>query len=425
MLEDAKLLDQDYESNTTRVSPHITIGDVTYATGLFWQPLQNTDDPVSEVSDASSGILEGADLFCIKQGKAPQFGICASSQGYKSGQFAGAVTLSTALGNLSSFVAVFKVDKGWWYVCVRNDIILSDGDVVFLNEKEAKDQFVSMLAVPDWGRKIAPKEWGIDGTEDVDVASLMSKGVRVKLQKIKALRGTKLYMVIAISSIVALWLISAVINNILLAPPKRPMIQPIQPKAIVKKEVPLPPEDIPWEKLKDPVSILERCYNNIAALAQISTPGWVMSEITCNAGGASTSWIRSTGRILYVNDAMEKSGLNFASKSFDAEGNVLAASVSIGDISVRNDKPNRNINDLRNTLNDFFQAINHDVALMDGEYTSNRKNIYRFIKFKFSSVNNPMVWKDLLTKFSGLEISMIKYNNNGNLWDYEGVIYAL
>ena len=150
-----------------------------------------------------------------------------------------------------------------------------------------------------------------------------------------------------------------------------------------------------------------------------------MSEITCNAGGASTSWIRSTGRILYVNDAMEKSGLNFASKSFDAEGNVLAASVSIGDISVRNDKPNRNINDLRNTLNDFFQAINHDVALMDGEYTSNRKNIYRFIKFKFSSVNNPMVWKDLLTKFSGLEISMIKYNNNGNLWDYEGVIYAL
>ena len=67
MLEDAKLLDQDYESNTTRVSPHITIGDVTYATGLFWQPLQNTDDPVSEVSDASSGILEGADLFCIKQ----------------------------------------------------------------------------------------------------------------------------------------------------------------------------------------------------------------------------------------------------------------------------------------------------------------------------------------------------------------------
>ena len=104
---------------------------------------------------------------------------------------------------------------------------------------------------------------------------------------------------------------------------------------------------------------------------------------------------------------------------------MLAASVSIGDISVRNDKPNRNINDLRNTLNDFFQAINHDVALMDGEYTSNRKNIYRFIKFKFSSVNNPMVWKDLLTKFSGLEISMIKYNNNGNLWDYEGVIYAL
>ena len=36
-----------------------------------------------------------------------------------------------------------------------------------------------------------------------------------------------------------------------------------------------------------------------------------------------------------------------------------------------------------------------------------------------------MVWKDLLTKFSGLEIIMIKYNKDGEKWDYEGAIYAL
>ena len=268
MLEDAKLLDEDYEEGNSKTwASSITVDGITYATNLFWQPLQNTEDPISDVSDASEGILEGADLFCIKQGKAPQFGICVSKQGYKNGELAGAVTVSSALDGLSSFVAVFKVNTGWWYICVRNDIILSDGDMVFLNEDDAKSQFMSMLAVPDWEKKIAPEEWHIDGTEDVDLTSLMKKGSRVKLQKIKALRGTKLLMVVAVSAIVALWLLFTIIDSILLAPPKRPMIQPIQPKAIVKKEVPLPPEDIPWEKLKDPVSILERCYNNIAALA--------------------------------------------------------------------------------------------------------------------------------------------------------------
>ena len=147
MLEDAQLMDQDFEEGGNRTwATQVTVDGLTYATSLFWQPLQNTDDPVTEVNDAAEGIMEGADLFCIKQGKAPQFGICASKQGYKKGMNVGAIPVATALGGQSSFVAVFKVQEGWWYICVRNDIILSDGDMVFLNEEDAKNQFMSMLA---------------------------------------------------------------------------------------------------------------------------------------------------------------------------------------------------------------------------------------------------------------------------------------
>ena len=139
MLEEAKLLDEDYENGKQRSwGTNITVGGVSYATSLFWQPLQNKDDPFNEVEEASEGILEGADLFCIKPGKAPQFGICVSSEGYKKGDNVAAVTLATALSDRSSFVAVFKVDNGWWYTCIRNDIILSDGDMLFLSEQEAK-----------------------------------------------------------------------------------------------------------------------------------------------------------------------------------------------------------------------------------------------------------------------------------------------
>ena len=378
MLEDAKLLDDDYEEGSNRTwSPTITVDGLTYATSLFWQPLQNTEDPVAEVSEAAEGIMEGADLFCIKQGKAPQFGICASNQGFKSGMSVGAISVATALGAQSSFVAVFKVNTGWWYICVRNDIILSDGDMVFLKEEDAKNQFLSMLAVPDWGKKIAPEEWGIEGTESEDVADLIKKGMRAKLQKIKALRGAKLFMVIAISAIVGIWLLSTIIDSIFLAPPKRPMVAPIKPKVVKAK--PKIPEIKPWEKLKDAGYIMAKCYDNIAALSQIMPPGWTIGELTCNGSGK---------------------------------------------IPTTPSKPDRTTTELKMTLNDLFQAIGQPVALSETSFTSAQNNIYRSIRFKFTSVNNPIVWKDLLTKFSGLEITMIKYHKDGEKWDYEGAIYA-
>ena len=72
VLEDAKFQDQDFDSNVNRSwGTEINIEGTSYATSLFWQPLQNKDDPYAEVEEASAGVLEGADLFCIKPGKAP------------------------------------------------------------------------------------------------------------------------------------------------------------------------------------------------------------------------------------------------------------------------------------------------------------------------------------------------------------------
>ena len=136
-----------------------TEGDTTYAASLFWQPLINEDSPLPEVKEAAENILEGADLYAVRKGKSSQFGLAASSQGFVNGMPSAAISLVTALGNVTSFLGVFKVDTGWWYICFRNDVILSDGDTLFVNEKDAKDQFISMLAVPDWDVLYAPQDW--------------------------------------------------------------------------------------------------------------------------------------------------------------------------------------------------------------------------------------------------------------------------
>ena len=189
MLEDANL---DENANGESAEDARTwgttfnVGGTTYATSLFWQPLRNSEDPYTEISEAAENVLEGADLFALKRGKSPQFGLCISSQGYQKGTRVAATALIGALPDTSSFLAVFKVDRGWWYVCVRNDVILSDGDMLFFNEQEAKDQFSSMLAVPDWGYKIAPASWHIEDTREQDLAALLKNGPKEVLQKVHA-----------------------------------------------------------------------------------------------------------------------------------------------------------------------------------------------------------------------------------------------
>lgn len=422
MLDDANLVESNQDNEGVRTwGTSINVDGITYATSLFWQPLQNQEDPFTEVAEASEGILEGADLFCIKPGKAPQFGICVSHEGYKSGENVAAVTLATALADRSSFIAVFQTSNGWWYTCVRNDIILSDGDMLFLSEEDAKNQFVSMLAVPDWGRKIAPKEWGIEETEDIPLSQLLQRGMMAKLQKIKGLRGAKLLMVIGISVVVGFWLLSNIINALLFTPKQRPVIVPVQPKVV--KKVEKAPEIKPWERLNNPTQIMGECFEIIQKLQRIMPPGWKIAPFQCSQTGVTTSWVRDVGRMSWVKKALDKSGINFSFRTFSDTGTSIAAGVPYSRIQQISSPPMKSPVELRETLNNLFQSIGQTVSLSDGSFTSPEKNIYRFIGFRFSSRYNPLVWSDLLTKFSGLDIKMINYN--GEEWTYEGAIYAL
>ena len=425
MLEEAKLLDDDIEKASAKKTwgTSITVDGTTYATSLFWQPLQNASDPFQEVEEASAGVLEGADLFCIKGGKAPQFGICVSHEGYKNGETVGAVALATALYDIGSYIAVFKTQEGWWYVCVRNDIILSDGDMLFLDEEEAKSQFMSMLAVPDWGKKIAPKEWAIEETEELDLGDLLMRGAKSKLQKIKALRGTKLFMVIAISAVVGLWLLSSLIDTIFLTPTVRPVVVPVKPK-VVQKAAPVV-EVKPWEKVPNAKEVMVNCQQGIIDLNGILPPGWDIGNISCSNGSAVTSWRRNVGRISWAKRALDDSGLRFSGYSFSADGTSLSATLSLPKAEEQLNPPQKTLMDLQDELNDTFQSIGVKISFSNGSTKSSTGNVYRTLQFSLNSEYNPQTWIELLTKYSGVEIKLISYSPKTKIWHYEGIIYVL
>ena len=185
----------------------LRFGRQQYAIGLFWQPLQDVDDPVPEIRETMESD-QSYNLYATYYGRAPQYGIGSLQKGHKAGMAAGAAAVLDSLSDRSSFIAVFKVRSGWWFLTARNDLILPEEDVLYHTEDEARDAFLAMLAVPDWGYKIAPAEWAIDDAEEMDLEKLLREGQQVRLFSLGAMRGMKILLIIAILTIV---LVSAVV----------------------------------------------------------------------------------------------------------------------------------------------------------------------------------------------------------------------
>lgn len=423
MLEDGELQENNLKSNEERTwGSSVTLGGVEYATSLFWQSLQNQEDPQAEIIESSQGVMEGADLYCIKKGKTPQFGICASAEGYKAGQNVAAVGIATALADQPSFVAVFRVSNGWWYVCVRDEVILANGDMLYLSEEDAKKQFMTMLMVPDWKLKIAPPEWGIEDTLYPDLEETIQRGAKVKLQKINT-KGKAFYLAAGVGAVVILWILYKILMALFDTTPTVPVIVPIQPKMIKSEEV--PPEPKPWESLPVAEEQLAQCYYKVMSLIKILPPGWKIEGVACSSSSVSTSWQRLFGRVSIIDKALNVSGVKFAARSISDDGNTVLAAVPFDRINREPSEPTKTLLDLKLNLNDLFQSLGQEVKLTDNVYTSGQGNVYRSVKFNFNSSYNPVVWSEMLTKFSGLEITNIKYNTDTAVWEYEGAIYAL
>ena len=397
-----------------------TVDGVRYAASIFWESLQNIDAPFLDAKEAATNVLVGADLFCVKHGKSPQLGLAISSQGFQKGMSVAAVAAVTAMSEASSLLAVFKVDAGYWYLCVRNDVILSDGDVLFVKEADAKEQFMSMLSVPDWSRKIAPAEWGIDETEQKDIAEVFASGLDTKLEKINALRGTELAIVVILSVLIGIWLVMYISKTFFTtAPQQNKVITRHAKKKVVKQVAKVVPA--PWESIVDPVWMLDTCREKILSLVAISTPGWVNSGVTCTSANAMTSWKRQFGRISWLEMSLSYSGLTFASKVVNPRGTEVKVSIPFQKVRNIKSVPKKTNIELRNQINDLFQSLNLSVSLADGKAKVGDK-IYQYLTYKINSRYDPEVWKPMLTKFSGLKVNTIRYNNG--TWNYEGIIYV-
>ncbi len=415
----------------------VTVSGQKYAVGLMWQPIQNLDDPLPEIRETMEGEAD-ADLYCLRQTTVAQYGVGKTALGHKDGMPSLAASVAGALLQYESFCAVFKVKEGWWFVAVRNSLILAEEDVLFETEAEAQRAYSSMMAVPDWDACIVPEEWNIEGTQQMNLADLVSKGRKVRLQEINVLRRTKFLLFIAVIVILALvaviWSLAGLWKSVF--QPKA--IQSAQAPQVIQPVAPTPEKPKPWEKMVSTKGLIERCMENVYQVKSVSFPGWNLGIISCTKEGVSTTWTRdgNAGLLSWMKFGIDEYQFTDFSVSVTG-GNTATGFLAFSNIPVVASLPLLTMQQLSDDLSEIRQMTKLNLQYTqqtlldppnraDGSRPANQKS-YNYFSFIATSDYTPWEWMKFFEKFSGFELLKIEYNPSNDTatkWRYEGRIYA-
>lgn len=418
----------------------ITIGRRGYAVGLLWQPLQNSEDPIPEIREAIDSDPD-ADLYCLRSTTTPQYGIGKKIMGHRPGEPSAAAAIASVLSEYTSVAAVFPVKEGWWLLAVRNDLILSEEDVLFETEQEAVNAFFALMALPDWDLKIAPEHWAVEKARQISLETLIKKsGTKVALEELGAAQKTQFLTVIAVGLLILIavlvYFVVSLWNSVFTeekieAVPIPEAIQPVEPT---------PEKPKPWEKVPRLDAFLHKCWNNAYQLTTLTIPGWQIGTVNCNYQGLTTGWSKSwdrAGRIAWLKAALNEYKMSRVNVQLNQDGTTANGQLAFTDIPLVASVPTLDERKLWEELTDIRQATNISMNFSrqstldppdnpDGTKPANQQE-YVFYQFSISSPYTPFEWKTFFEKFPGLELTAISFNpglDAQDKWKYEGRIYA-
>lgn len=418
----------------------IVVEGTVYAVGLMWQSLQNPDDPIPEIRE----VIEsepGLDLYCLRPASAPQYGVGRKSMGHQDGQPSVAAAVASAYADKNSVCAVFRVKEGWWFVSIRNDLILSEEDRLFTTEEEAQRAFFSMMAVPDWEIKIAPSEWEIEGAEQVTLGNLIKNARKIRLVELSAAKRTQFLIIVAFIIVLLIAGVFYLISSLWETVFTQEKIVAVPTPEIIKPVEPAPEKPKPWEKVPDTTVLLNKCWNNAYQLDTLTIPGWKLGMVICTPTGITTDWTKSWnpgGRIAYLKAAINEYKISKINIQLNEIGSSATGAITFTDIPLVASVPALSADQIRDDLTDISQATNLPIQFSkqivldppnnaDGSTPPNQQT-YTYYAFTVSSSYTPWEWKTFFDKFSGLELLKIEFNpdmtSTTNKWKYEGRIYA-
>ncbi len=413
----------------------IKVGGKTYATGLFWQPLQSQKEYLNEIKSTVQNVVTGANLFCLRKGSVSQYGLGYTSMGHKSGMPSAASIIANVFRDKASALCAFKIKEGWWFTVIRNNLIISEEDTVYTEEEDVRNAFEAMLDIPDWGYIVAPTEWGYEGSIELKLENIIVKGQAVELKRIQtAIKPTDLLIIFALIAAGYYYYSKQQAEK----EEQERQIRITQEKARqarLNPPPPPPPPPAPFESLLDPEDMTKKCTILIVN-STATIPGWRLENSSCSETQMVSNWKRTYGSAGWIFEAQRLGIINKNIKLTAKETgyNNIMGTLDIPIMKHISVKPTLTKFELQKDLNSIFHDLKiNDLKLENGKITLKDANNpsyimdYPYTEFKFSDTTYrmPLDWVKKLDKFKTISFSNILWNNSTRKWNYSGRIYEL
>ena len=413
----------------------ITINRKKYAVGLFWQPTGAGYVARTYARALARSVDKKLNLYTEYRG---MVGLGARRAGHRSGMDSAAAAVTDALGEYSSFLAVFGIDKYFYLVAVRNGVILEDK--LFTSESDARAEYFKLSEIPDWGALFAPAPWGMPRAVERNLSDLIVRAVRAPLRPISRVGAGLVSGVLIIVFVVgSMWFFrdpleqmatTSELSNISpeLAAEFEKQVQEKNKEldAVFEIEKPALPGPIvlPYEYLPDPMARAQVCYQAMGFLMQPIT-GWSQTNVECGETHAIAQFSRDYGTLddFYMM-ATELMPASFVQQQSD---NALTVRAKLPDVPTYASIDERDVETVLRAVMTAFQGIDTpaDAAMVVDTLTNGVDTVHlNVVEVAAESKLVPTQFMQIFDDFGGVYMTRCAWNASARTWNYEVIIYA-
>ena len=409
----------------------ITVHHKNFATGLFWQPLGVGSNAQNYARQLSKTNDKKYTLFIEYKS---MLGVTDEHSGARVGMASAAVEIVHSLPDLISFLGVFRADKYYYLIAVRNGVIIRD--TLFETADGARQLYNQLAEIPDWGALFAPASWGMPKSQEKFLADLIGRRSTAKLHQINVLKSMlPALLFTAIFVVFGLFVLTNPVNQ---DPNKKLKINPEIAKEY-RKKIELKKQEIldrkiaeqktevvqyPYDNLPNVMERASLCYKAIAFVMQ-PLAGWNQTFAKCDSDFVSATFSRDFGTL---NDFYEIGA--------DLMPGAVVQEVSEDEIIVRVNLPKLKTyasideRDQMTVMRDvatMFQQINAKAdikGVTDKILNGNRTEDLYVTEIGVSSKLIPTEFMQAFKNFGGVYMSSVSWRANTRTWNYEVVIYS-
>ena len=417
-------------------SQFISVNRKKYAVGLFWQPVAAGFAPRNYARSLAHNIDKKLNLYTEYRA---MIGLGARRYGQHVGMVSAAAEVMESFSEYTSFLAVFQLNKVFFLIAARNGVILEDK--IFNSEDDARNEYVKLSEIPDWGAFFAPGAWGMPRAAERNLADLITGLSRASLHPVSRFGAGVISLLLIAVFVLGLGIVFS--DSVKQAFSPKQEMTGVDPELVaeyhrqieqknkeldeqfeIEKVAPPEPIVMPFEILPDRSERAKVCYQAMGFLMQ-PIPGWNQMWVKCSENGAVVELKRTFGTLgdfyAVANEIMPGALVQ------EIDEDTLRVSASLPEIDVVASQDERDADSIVRDITTLFQEIDTNIktqVVVDSLTNGIDVETVNLVELEVDSKLIPMQFMKVFDEFGGVYMVQCAWDVRSRTWNYEVIIYA-